>query len=118
MNIIIKNAYEKNLKNIDLEIPRNELTVITGLSGSGKTTLLKDTIYIESQRQYLETMSYQGIPKPKVDEIKNLSPAIMIDQEDRNDNPRSTLGTQTDIYTELRMIFDKLIKSPCQHCIK
>ncbi|QQK80662.1 ATP-binding cassette domain-containing protein [Salicibibacter cibi] len=118
MNIKIKNAYEKNLKNIDLEIQRNKLTVITGLSGSGKTTLLKDTIYIESQRQYLETMSYQGIPKPKVDEIKNLSPAIMIDQEDRNDNPRSTLGTQTDIYTDLRMIFEKLHQRNCPNCHK
>lgn len=118
MNIIIKNAYEKNLKNIDLEIPRNELTVITGLSGSGKTTLLKDTIYRESQRQYLETMNYQGIPKPKVDEIKNLSPAIIIDQEDRNDNPRSTLGTQTDIYTDLRMIFEKLHQRNCPNCHK
>lgn len=118
MKIKIKNAYEKNLNHIDLAIPRNELTVITGLSGSGKTTLLKDTIDIESQRQYLETMNYQGIPKPKVDEIKNLSPAIMIDQEDRNDNPRSTLGTQTDIYTDLRMIFEKLHQRNCPNCHK
>lgn len=116
MNIEIKNAHEKNLKDIDLNIPRNSLTVITGLSGSGKTTLLKDTIYIESQRQYLETMNYQGIPKPKVDKIKNLSPAILIDQEDRNDNPRSTLGTQTDIYTDLRMIFEKLHQRECPNC--
>ncbi len=118
MNIKIKNAYEKNLKHIDVEIPRNKLTVITGLSGSGKTTLLKDTIYIESQRQYLETMNYQGIPKPKVEQIKNLSPAILIDQEDRNDNPRSTLGTQTDIYTDLRMIFEKLHQRDCPNCHK
>jgi excinuclease ABC subunit A len=118
MNIKIKNAYENNLKNINLELPRNALTVITGLSGSGKTTLLKDVIFIESQRQYLETMNYQGIPKPKVDEIKNLSPAILIDQEDRNGNPRSTLGTQTDIYTDLRMIFEKLHQRQCPNCRK
>ncbi|MFD2831152.1 ATP-binding cassette domain-containing protein [Corticicoccus populi] len=116
MNIEINNAYEKNLKNINVSIPRNKLTVITGLSGSGKTTLLKDVIYIESQRQYLETMNYQGIPKPKVDEVKNLSPSILIDQEDRNHNPRSTLGTKTDIYTDLRMIFEKLHQRRCPNC--
>jgi excinuclease ABC subunit A len=118
MNIQIRNAYEKNLKNIEVEIPRNQLTVITGLSGSGKTTLLKDTLYMEAQRQYLEAMNYQGIQKPKVDEITNLSPAIIIDQEDRNDNPRSTLGTQTDIYTDLRMIFEKLHDRQCPNCRK
>lgn len=116
MDIKIRSAYEKNLRNIDLDIPRNQFTVITGLSGSGKTTLLKDTLYLESQRQYLETMNYQGIPKPKVGEIKNLSPAIIIDQEDRNDNPRSTLGTQTDLYTDLRMIFEKLHQRSCPYC--
>lgn len=118
MDIKIRNAYEKNLRNIDLDIPRNQFTVITGLSGSGKTTLLKDTLFLESQRQYLETMNYQGIPKPKVDEIKNLSPAIIIDQEDRNDNPRSTLGTQTELYTDLRMIFEKLHQRSCPYCHK
>ncbi|GAA3026140.1 ATP-binding cassette domain-containing protein [Tetragenococcus solitarius] len=118
MDIKIRNAYEKNLRNVNLEIPRNKFTVITGLSGSGKTTLLKDTLYIEAQRQYLEAMSYQGIPKPKVDEIKNLSPAIIIDQEDRNDNSRSTLGTQTDLYTDLRMIFEKLHQRSCPNCHK
>lgn len=116
MNIKIKNAYEKNLRNIDLDIPRNKFTVITGLSGSGKTTLLKDTLYLESQRQYLEAMNYQGTPKPKVDQIQNLSPAILIDQENRNDNPRSTLGTQTDLYTDLRMIFEKLHQRRCPNC--
>lgn len=116
MEIKIKDAYEKNLKHVDLNIPRNKLSVITGLSGSGKTTLLKDVIYTEAQRQYLETMNYQGIPKPKVEEIKNLSPAILIDQEDKNDNPRSTLGTQTDIYTDLRMLFEKLHQRTCPNC--
>ncbi|MBL4951762.1 hypothetical protein JK635_05850 [Neobacillus sp. YIM B02564] len=116
MNIEIRNAYEKNLKHIHVEIPRNQLTVITGLSGSGKTTLLKDTLYMEAQRQYLETMSYQGIQKPKVGEIRNLSPAVIIDQEDRNENPRSTLGTQTDMYTDLRMIFEKLHHRECPNC--
>lgn len=116
MEIKIKDAYEKNLKHINLNIPRNKLSVITGLSGSGKTTLLKDVIYTEAQRQYLETMNYQGIPKPKVEEIRNLSPAILIDQEDKNDNPRSTLGTQTDIYTDLRMLFEKLHQRTCPNC--
>ena len=116
MKIKIRNAYEKNLKHIDLDIERNTFTVITGLSGSGKTSLLKDTLYMEAQRQYLEAMSYQGIAKPKVGSIDQLSPAILIDQEDRNDNPRSTLGTQTDIYTSLRMIFEKLHQRACPHC--
>ena len=83
MKIKIRNAYEKNLKHIDLDIERNTFTVITGLSGSGKTSLLKDTLYMEAQRQYLEAMSYQGIAKPKVGSIDQLSPAILIDQEDR-----------------------------------
>ncbi len=116
MNIEIRNAYEKNLKHMNVEIPRNKMTVITGLSGSGKTTLLKDTLYMEAQRQYLEAMNYQGIQKPKVDEVRNLSPAIIIDQEDRNENPRSTLGTQTDMYTDLRMIFEKLHERNCPNC--
>ncbi|WP_122645906.1 ATP-binding cassette domain-containing protein [Enterococcus mediterraneensis] len=116
MKIEIRNAHEKNLKHIDLDIPRNQFTVITGLSGSGKTTLVKDTLYMEAQRQYLEAMNYQGIQKPKVDEIRHLSPAILIDQEDRNENPRSTLGTQTDIFTDLRMIFEKLHTRQCPNC--
>lgn len=118
MKIEINEAYEKNLKHIDVAIERNSFTVVTGLSGSGKTSLLKDTLFVEAQRQYLEAMNMQGIAKPKVKTIKNLSPAILIDQEDHNDNPRSTLGTQTDIYTSLRMIFEKLHARKCPNCQK
>lgn len=116
MKIEIRNAYEKNLKHIDVDIPRNKFVVVTGLSGSGKTTLVKDTLYMEAQRQYLEAMNFQGIQKPKVDAIHHLSPAILIDQEDRNENPRSTLGTQTDLFTDLRMIFEKLHTRECPAC--
>lgn len=116
LNIEIKDAYEKNLKHIDLEIPRGKFVVISGLSGSGKTTLMKDTLFNEAQRQYLEALGMQGIQKPGVVHIGNLSPAVLIDQEGRNQNPRSTLGTQTDIYTDLRMIFEKIHTRQCPHC--
>lgn len=115
-NIIIKGAKEGNLKDISLEIPRNKLIVFTGLSGSGKSTLAKDTIFYECQRQYLEAMGLQGIKKPKVDSIRNLSPAIMITQNEYNKNPRSSVGTVTDIYTDLRMIYEKLSKRNCPNC--
>lgn len=115
-NIIIKGAREGNLKDISLEIPRNKLVILTGVSGSGKSTLAIDTIYQECQRQYLEAMSYQGIQKPDVDSIKNLSPAITITQTEYNKNPRSSVGTSTDIYTSLRMIYEKLGKRSCPSC--
>jgi excinuclease ABC subunit A len=115
-NIIIKGAKEGNLKNISLEIPRNKLVVFTGLSGSGKSTLAKDTIFYECQRQYLEAMGMQGIHKPKIDSISNLSPAIMITQNEYRKNPRSSVGTVTDIYTDLRMIYEKLSKRTCPNC--
>ncbi|MDZ4910816.1 ATP-binding cassette domain-containing protein, partial [Clostridium perfringens] len=100
-NIRVDGAKEGNLKNISLEIPRNKMTVFTGLSGSGKSTLAVDTIYNECQRQYLEAMGYQGIQKPKVDVINNASPAIIITQNTQNTkNPRSSVGTVTDIYTD------------------
>lgn len=118
MEIEISNAYEKNLQHLDLTIKRHAFTAFTGLSGSGKTSLLKDTLYQEAQRQYLEAMNFQGIQKPKVTDIANLSPAILIDQEDHNENPRSTLGTQTNLYTSLRMIFEKLHQRQCPHCQK
>ena len=107
-NIIIKGAKEGNLKDISLEIPRNKLVVFTGLSGSGKSTLAIDTIYQECQRQYLEAMGYQGLHKPKIEYMRNVSPAIRIMQNEYNKNPRSSVGTATDIYTDLRMIFEKL----------
>lgn len=115
-NIIINRAEEGNLKNISLEIPRDKLVVFTGLSGSGKSTLAMDVIFQECQRQYLEAMGLQGINKPKVESIRNLSPAIMITQTEANKNPRSTVGTLTDIYTDLRMIYEKLSVRTCPHC--
>jgi excinuclease ABC subunit A len=115
-NIIIKGAKEGNLKDISLEIPRNKLVVFTGLSGSGKSTLAIDTIFQECQRQYLEAMGLQGINKPKIDSIRNVSPAILITQNEYNRNPRSSVGTATDIYTDLRMIYEKLSKRKCPNC--
>lgn len=114
--IEITNAGEGNLKNISLKIPKNQLVVFTGVSGSGKSTLLVDVLFNECQRQFLEAMSFQGIHKPNVERIRGVSPAILISQEDANRNPRSTVGTMTDVYTDLRMIFEKLGVRCCPHC--
>lgn len=115
-NIIIGGVREGNLKNISLEIPRDKLIVFTGLSGSGKSTLAIDVIFQECQRQYLEAMGLQGINKPKIDFMRNLSPAIIITQTEGNRNPRSTVGTLTDIYTDLRMVYEKLGVRVCPNC--
>lgn len=115
-NIIIKGAKEGNLKDISLEIPRNKLVVFTGLLGSGKSTLAIDTIYQECQRQYLEAIGYQGIHKPKIDSIRNVSPAVRITENEYSKNPRSSVGTVTNIYTDLRMIYEKLSKRSCPNC--
>lgn len=115
-NIIITGAREGNLKNVSLEIPRNKLVVFTGLSGSGKSTLLMDVLFNECQRQYLEAITLQGIHKPKVERIRGASPAIAISQKAGNSNPRSTVGTMTDIYTDLRMVYEKLGVRSCPHC--
>lgn len=115
-DITIINASEGNLKNVSLTIPKNKLVVVTGLSGSGKSTLLVDVLYHECQRQYLEAMAFQGIHKPKVERIKGVAPAIVITQEDMNKNPRSTVGTVSDIYTDLRMIYEKTGVRTCPHC--
>lgn len=115
-NIIICSAKEGNLKNISLEIPRNKLVVFTGLSGSGKSTLLIDVLFNECQRQYLEAITLQGIHKPKVDRIRGASPAIAISQKGAYSNPRSTVGTMTDIYTDLRMVYEKLGVRMCPYC--
>nr|WP_207726910.1 excinuclease ABC subunit UvrA [Anaerosolibacter carboniphilus] len=104
------------MKDISLEIPRNKLVVLTGVSGSGKSTLAIDTIFKECQRQYLEAMGLQGINKPKIDSISNVSPSIIITQNEYNKNPRSSVGTVTDIYTDLRMIYEKLSKRICPNC--
>ena len=103
-NIVIKGARVNNLKNIDITLPRNKLIVMTGLSGSGKTSLAFDTIYAEGQRRYVESLSSYarqflgGIEKPDVDLIEGLSPSIAIDQKTTSNNPRSTVGTITEIY--------------------
>ena len=109
--IIIKGARENNLKNLDIELPKNKLIVMTGLSGSGKSSLAFDTIYAEGQRRYVESLSAYarqflgGTEKPDVDSIEGLSPAISIDQKTTNNNPRSTVGTVTEIYDYLRLVF-------------
>ncbi|MEM4633757.1 MAG: excinuclease ABC subunit UvrA [Candidatus Anstonellaceae archaeon] len=120
--IIIKGAREHNLKNISLEIPRNTLTVITGLSGSGKSTLAFDTIYAEGQRRYVESLSayarqFLGIMnKPDVDSIEGLSPAISIEQKTTSKNPRSTVGTTTEIYDYLRVLYARIGIPHCPKC--
>ncbi|MBP5090959.1 MAG: excinuclease ABC subunit UvrA, partial [Bacilli bacterium] len=112
--IIVKGARENNLKNIDLEIPKDALTVFTGLSGSGKTTLAFDTIYNEGRRRYVESLSAYarqflgGMEKPDVDSIEGLSPAISIDQKSTSHNPRSTVGTVTEIYDYLRLLYARI----------
>src|SRR5664280_2388846 len=109
--IVVRGAREHNLKNINVEIPRNQLTVITGLSGSGKSSLAFDTIYAEGQRRYIETFSAYArsflgnMERPDVDEITGLSPVISIEQKTTNKNPRSTVGTVTEIYDFLRLLF-------------
>ena len=112
--IIIKGARENNLKNIDLEIPKNKLVVMTGVSGSGKSSLAFDTIYAEGQRRYVESLSayarqFIGVSeKPDVDSIEGLSPSISIGQKSTNKNPRSTVGTITEIYDYLRLLFARI----------
>ena len=109
--LIVKGARQHNLKNINVEIPRNKLVVITGLSGSGKSSLAFDTIYAEGQRRYVESLSAYArqflgqMDKPDVDYIEGLSPAISIDQKTTSRNPRSTVGTVTEIYDYLRLLF-------------
>ena len=112
--IIIKGARENNLKNIDLELPKNKLIVMTGVSGSGKSSLAFDTIYAEGQRRYVESLSSYarqflgGTNKPDVDSIEGLSPSISIDQKTTNNNPRSTVGTVTEIYDYLRLLYARI----------
>ncbi|MBU0596807.1 ATP-binding cassette domain-containing protein [Patescibacteria group bacterium] len=120
--IIIKGAREHNLKNIDLELPRNKMIVFTGLSGSGKSSLAFDTIFAEGQRRYIESLSAYarqflgGMSKPDVDEIEGLSPAISIDQKAHSANPRSTTATITEIYDYLRVLYARVGKPYCPHC--
>ena len=112
--IIIKGARENNLKNVNLELPKNKLIVMTGVSGSGKSSLAFDTIYAEGQRRYVESLSAYarqflgGTEKPDVDSIEGLSPSISIDQKTTSKNPRSTVGTVTEIYDYLRLLFARI----------
>ncbi|MCI1964770.1 MAG: excinuclease ABC subunit UvrA [Oscillospiraceae bacterium] len=121
-NILIKGAREHNLKNIDLKIPRDKLIVFTGLSGSGKSSLAFDTIYAEGQRRYVESLSSYArqflgqVDKPDVDSIDGLSPAISIDQKTTSKNPRSTVGTVTEIYDYLRLLYARIGTPHCPVC--
>jgi excinuclease ABC subunit A len=120
--IIIQGARQHNLKNIDVELPRNKLVVITGLSGSGKSTLAFDTLYAEGQRRYVESLStyarqfLERMDKPDVDLIEGLSPAIAIEQKTSSHNPRSTVGTVTEIYDYLRLLFARVGTPHCHRC--
>lgn len=122
--IFIKGARQHNLKNIDVKIPRNKLVVITGLSGSGKSSLAFDTLYAEGQRRYVESLSayarqfLEQMGKPDVDVIEGLSPAISIEQKSASHNPRSTVGTVTEIYDYLRLLFARIGKVFCHQCGK
>ena len=119
--IIIQGARENNLKNINLEIPRDQFVVITGLSGSGKSSLAFDTIYAEGQRRYVESLSAYArqflgnIEKPDVDLIEGLSPAISINQKTTSKNPRSTVATVTEIYDYLRLLYARIGEIYCPH---
>lgn len=121
-SIVIKGAREHNLKNVDLEIPKNKLVVLTGLSGSGKSSLAFDTVYAEGQRRYVESLSSYArqflgtMKKPDVDLIEGLSPAISIDQKSTSHNPRSTVGTVTEIYDYMRLLFARVGHPHCPLC--
>src|SRR5216117_1808907 len=122
--IVIRGAREHNLKNVDLEIPRDKLVVITGLYGSGKSSLAFDTIYAEGQRRYVESLSayarqfLEQMEKPDVDLIEGLSPAISIEQKTTGSNPRSTVGTVTEIYDYLRLLLANIGIPHCPDCGK
>ena len=120
--IKIRGANEHNLKNINVDIPRNELVVLTGMSGSGKSSLAFDTIYAEGQRRYMESLSSYArqflgqMEKPNVESIEGLSPAISIDQKSTNRNPRSTVGTVTEIYDYFRLLYARIGIPHCPKC--
>ena len=123
-HIYVKGARENNLKNVDVNIPRDKLVVLTGLSGSGKSSLAFDTIYAEGQRRYVESLSSYArmflgqMEKPDVDYIDGLSPAISIDQKTTSKNPRSTVGTVTEIYDYLRLLWARVGTPHCPKCGK
>src|SRR5690349_14002687 len=121
-SIVIKGAREHNLKNVDLVLPRNKLIVVTGLSGSGKSSLAIDTVYAEGQRRYVESLSSYArqflgqVQKPKVERVEGLSPAISIEQKTTSKSPRSTVGTVTEIYDYLRILYARLGQHYCPAC--
>ena len=121
-HLIVRGAREHNLRNIDVIIPRDRLTVVTGLSGSGKSSLAFDTIYAEGQRRYVESLSayarqFLGLmEKPDVDSIEGLSPAISIEQKSAGHNPRSTVGTVTEIHDYLRILYARAGTPHCPNC--
>lgn len=120
--IKIRGANEHNLKSVDVDVPRNEFVVLTGLSGSGKSSLAFDTIYAEGQRRYMESLSSYArqflgqMEKPNVEKIEGLSPAISIDQKSTNRNPRSTVGTVTEIYDYFRLLYARIGIPHCPKC--
>src|SRR5256714_8537046 len=120
--ITVRGAREHNLKNLDVDMPRDRLIVITGLSGSGKSSLAFDTIYAEGQRRYVESLSAYArqflgqMEKPDVDQIDGLSPAISIDQKSTSRNPRSTVGTVTEIHDYLRLLYARIGHPHCPTC--
>ncbi|MBP1623890.1 MAG: Excinuclease subunit, partial [Acidobacteria bacterium] len=122
--IVVRGARQHNLKNINVEIPRHKLTVITGLSGSGKSSLAFDTIYAEGQRRYVESLStyarqfLERMEKPDVDSADGLSPAISIEQKTTSRSPRSTVGTVTEIYDYMRLLFASVGRPHCHICGK
>src|SRR5512136_2987769 len=122
--IVVRGARQHNLKNIDLEIPRHKMTVVTGLSGSGKSSLAFDTVYAEGQRRYIESLSafarqfLEQMEKPEVDSVEGLSPAISIEQKTTSRSPRSTVGTVTEVYDYMRLLFSSVVKPHCHLCGK
>ena len=119
-SITIRGARLHNLKNVTVSIPKNQFVVFTGLSGSGKSTLAFDTLHKEGQRQYMESLGLvaDGLSRPPVESISGLSPSISIDQRLSNRSPRSTVGTATEVYTYLRVLFARVGHSPCPNCGK
>src|SRR5436189_5093742 len=120
--IVVRGAREHNLRNVDLTLPRDRLIVLTGLSGSGKSSLAFDTIYVEGQRRYVESLSAYArqfldqLEKPDVDSVEGLSPAISIEQKTVARSPRSTIGTVTEIYDYLRLLFSSIGQPHCPQC--
>src|SRR5215467_461831 len=121
-SIIVRGARVHNLKNIDFEIPHNALTVVTGVSGSGKSSLAFDTIYAEGQRRYVESLSayarqfLERIEKPDADHIEGIAPAVAIRQKNTTRSPRSTVGTATEVYDYLRLLFARIGRTYCINC--